>query len=53
MYQIGDYVDIDNNGFLMAVELLSYGADGSYEAIFYPEDKKLRVKKEQIVGKVF
>ena len=50
MYEIGDIVDIETTDFFGTVEIMNKNEDGTYETIFYPEEKTIVISESDIVG---
>lgn len=50
MYEIGDIVDVETSDFCGTVEITDRNKDGTYETIFYPEEKSITVSESDIVG---
>lgn len=50
MYEIGDIVDIETDDFFGTVEIMDKNKDGTYETIFYPEDRIIVISEDDIVG---
>lgn len=50
MYKIGDIVDVEIEDFFGTVEITDKSKDGTYEAIFFPEETILKVSEDDIVG---
>lgn len=50
MYEIGDIVDIETDDFFGTVEIMDRKKDGTYETVFYPENRTLEISESDIVG---
>lgn len=50
MYEIGDIVDIETDDFFGTVEIMDKNMDGTYETVFYPEDRIISISESDIVG---